>query len=135
MHQEFALSLCNELGLDFEFMCLIAHSIREQIQTHQRQAIDRGLADFRAGEEFMQMKKSTRSLLESSTIVNKKNLEQVLITEDNYLRNVGPDMGNPHDPNDVARWEPRIEVLDPEEIARIKKLEDRKNRYLIILNV
>src|SRR5690242_2898492 len=52
--QEFALNLCNELGLDFEFLNLIAHSIREQIQTYQRQAMERGLADYRGSEEFMQ---------------------------------------------------------------------------------
>ena len=36
--EDFAESLCSDLGLGAEFMLPVAHSIREQINEHQRQA-------------------------------------------------------------------------------------------------
>jgi len=120
--EDFALNLCNELGLNNEFMTLIAHSIREQIIYHQRQLLDRGF-----GGDF-QLKKSMRSLIESGAIGSKKNPDQIIVTEENYLRSTGP-AGYPFEGEEASRWEPRIEILDPRDIERIEKLEDRKSRY------
>lgn len=108
-------------------MTLIANSIREQIQVFQKQAIERS-GGFRAGEDFSLMKKSTRSLIENATLTGKKNLENTLITESNYLRSTGPADWYPYEGDELIRWEPRIEVLNPKDIDRIEKLEDRKIR-------
>jgi len=103
-------------------MTLIAHSIREQITYHQRQLLDRGF-----GGDYFQLKKSMRSLLESGPGMGKKNIDQIIITEDNYLRSTAP-AGYPYEGEEASRWEPRIEILDPRDIERIEKLEDRKTR-------
>jgi len=121
--KEFALHLCNELGLNQEFVALVAYSIREQIQYHQRDLLDLG---YGIGGGFMHLKKSTRSLLEE-TGMKDKNLGQIVITEDNYLRSTAS-ISYPHEGEEASRWEPRVEIIDPKDIARIEKLEDRRSR-------
>jgi len=122
--EEFAIQLCNELGLTNEFMVLIAHSIREQIEGFRREIIEMG------GESFANMKKSMRSLIESGQkFVNsslQKNLQSRVVTEDNYIRSV-PVAHNEED--GLALWGPKIEVIDPEDIEKFEKLENRKLRY------
>ena len=119
-----------------EFMTLIALSIREQIQLHQRDISDRTGFGYKSGEDFAQMKKSTRSLLESGLQQSKKkNFEHILITEDNYLRGSGPAGEYLYERDELNRWEPRIEILDYKDIERMEKLEDRKIRYIKFIEV
>jgi SWI/SNF-related matrix-associated actin-dependent regulator of chromatin subfamily B protein 1 len=129
--EDFALKLCNELGLNNEFMTQIAHSIREQIQAYQKQVMDKKDGFARGMEDFSTMKKSTRSLIESSSgftnIQIKSNYAPILITEHNYLRNVQQIYTDNTD--NINSWEPKIEFLDPNDIRKVQKLEDRKNRY------
>jgi len=125
--EEFALHLCNELGLNQEFVALVAYSIREQIQYHQRDLLDRGYG-LRGYDDFMQLKKSTRSLLEEGTGMRDKNLGQIVVTEDNYLRSTAP-ISYPQEGEEASRWEPKVEIVDAKDIARLEKLEDRRSRF------
>ncbi len=122
--KEFALHLCNELGLNQDFVALVAYSIREQIQYHQRELLDRGYG-IGGYDGFMHLKKSTRSLLEETGMKDK--LGQIVITEDNYLRSTAP-INYPQEGEEASRWEPRVEIIDAKDIARIEKLEDRRSR-------
>jgi len=112
-------------------MSQIAHSIREQIQAHQKQIMDQRNGFMRTMEDLSQMKKSTRSLIESSTgytnLQIKNNYAPILITENNYLRPVTQIYTDQND--NLNSWEPKIEFLDPNDIRKVQKLEDRKNRY------
>ena len=121
--------LCKELGLNDEFMTQVSHSIREQVQKHQRQAMESGR--YKGFDDLSNLKKSTRSLLESSSNYTNLNMKQeqahVLITEHNYLRDLQRIYTDLSD--NLCSWEPRVEMLDPEDIRRVQKTEDRKIRY------
>eukprot|EP01017_Pseudomicrothorax_dubius_P026902 TRINITY_DN3041_c0_g1_i3.p1 TRINITY_DN3041_c0_g1~~TRINITY_DN3041_c0_g1_i3.p1 ORF type:complete len:257 (+),score=52.02 TRINITY_DN3041_c0_g1_i3:346-1116(+) len=127
--EEFAYHLCSELGLNAEFAVQIAHSIREQIVAYQRQAMEKREDRGRGIEDISQMKKSTRSLLESSNALSniKSSFTTVQINENNYLRPIR--FINNDTTDNLTDWEPRIEILDPNEIKKVEKLEERKARY------
>ena len=99
---------------------MISHSIREQLETLRREVLETG------GEGLASLKKSTRALIES---VQKQSTNilagQRVITEQNYLRDIN---SNFLEGDNLAYWEPRIEVLDPEDLEKIEKLENRKLR-------
>ena len=120
------------MGLNTEFMAQIAHSIREQIQAHQKQIMEK--KDIRIMEDLSLLKKSTRHLIESSTCYTntqiKQNYAPILITENNYLRPISQIFTDQTD--NLNSWEPRIEFLDLNDIRKVQKLEDRKNRYYMI---
>jgi hypothetical protein len=56
----------------------------------------------------------------------KKTFEPITINEENYLRNLN--LIYVDNTDDLTNWEPRIEILDPEDIRKVQKLEDRKIR-------
>jgi hypothetical protein len=111
----------------------IAHSIREQIINYKKITMDKR-EDFKMLEDLSLMKKSTRSLLESSSSFTniKQAYTTVQITEQNYLRQIRQVYADGTD--NLYEWEPRIEVLDPNEIKKFEKLEDRQQRYLTSLH-
>ena len=112
-------------------MCQIAHSIREQVMKHQRQAMGSGQGRYQM-DDLSKIKKSTRSLLESSTSFTNINIKQeqasVVIDENNYLRDTGTFYGDLND--NLSLWEPRVELLDPNDIRKVQKTEDRKIRFV-----
>ena len=82
-------------------------------------------------EDLATLKKSTRSLLESSsnfTNINLKNPPSKVITPDNFLRPISHIYKD--DTDNLLIWEPHIEILDPSDIRKFQKLEERKNRFL-----
>lgn len=112
-------------------MTQISHSIREQIQKYQRQAMDRREGKFKGFDDLSSLKKSTRSLLESSSGYTNLNIKQdqssILINEHNYLRDLHQIYTDLSD--NLSFWEPRVELLDPSDISKVQKTEDRKIRY------
>lgn len=80
--------------------------------------------------DYSHLKKSTRTLLESSsnyTNLDLKAQAPQIITPENYLR---PLLYIYNDNTDnLSLWEPHIEILDPNDIRKHEKLEERKIRY------
>eukprot|EP01016_Furgasonia_blochmanni_P040451 TRINITY_DN5165_c0_g1_i8.p1 TRINITY_DN5165_c0_g1~~TRINITY_DN5165_c0_g1_i8.p1 ORF type:complete len:337 (-),score=31.12 TRINITY_DN5165_c0_g1_i8:236-1246(-) len=129
--EDFAITLCSELGLSGEFAVQIAHSIREQIIRYQRALEKEG--GRRGIEDLANLKKSTRTLLESSSHMTNMNLKHTIappitITEENYLRPITQIYADKTD--NLTMWEPKIEILDVADIKKVEKLEDRKSRYV-----
>jgi hypothetical protein len=82
-------------------------------------------------EDLATLKKSTRSLLESSsnfTNLNLKTPPSKVITTDNFLRPISHIYKD--DTDNLQIWEPHIEILDASDIRKFQKLEERKNRYV-----
>lgn len=82
-------------------------------------------------EDLANLKKSTRSLLESSsnfTNLNLKNPPSKVITQENFLRQISQIYKD--DTDNLQIWEPHIEILDPSDIRKFQKLEERKNRLV-----
>ena len=130
--KDFSYKLCEELGLNNEFAVEISHSIREQIQSYQKQIMDhREDGKMKIVEDLATLKKSTRSLLESSsnfTNLNLKTPPSKVITTDNFLRPISHIYKD--DTDNLQIWEPHIEILDASDIRKFQKLEERKNRYV-----
>ncbi|KAL4449871.1 hypothetical protein ABPG74_014990 [Tetrahymena malaccensis] len=123
--EQFAFNMCNELGLSGEFAQRIAYQIREQILSFQKQIMER-----RINQTASNFKKSTRSLIESSQ--NFTNFDpkihiqgNTVITEENYLRPVLQD-----NDYDSFQWEPKISILQPDDIRKVQKEEQRKQRLM-----
>eukprot|EP00828_Plagiopyla_frontata_P039040 TRINITY_DN5125_c0_g1_i1.p1 TRINITY_DN5125_c0_g1~~TRINITY_DN5125_c0_g1_i1.p1 ORF type:complete len:205 (+),score=28.65 TRINITY_DN5125_c0_g1_i1:258-872(+) len=128
--EEFAECLCKELALSEEFVKEVSFQIREQITEYQRQISEsKGNLSQQLYDDFSLLKKSTRSLLESSSRYNPflKNMAQI-ITPDNYLRPIQYVYKDNTD--NLALWEPHVTVLEKDDLEKIKKLEDRKSRYV-----
>lgn len=86
-------------------------------------------------EDLTTLKKSTRSLLESSsnfTNINLKNPPSKVITPENFLRPITQVYID--DTDNLQTWQPHIEILDPSDIRKFQKLEERKNRLILFKN-
>ncbi len=78
------------------------------------------------------LKKSTRTLIESSSNMASLNLKYsvappITINQDNYLRQITHIYQDESD--NVTGWEPKLEILDPIEVKKLEKLDERKSRY------
>lgn len=79
------------------------------------------------------MKKSTRSLFDGmsqqyNSLSLKNPAPSKVITPEEYLRPLTCIYKDNSD--NLQMWEPHIEILDPNDIRKFQKLEERKNRYV-----
>ena len=98
--EEFAKSVCKDLGIGTEFVLPISHSIREQILEFQKAAVN-------------EKKNYLPRYSQSGNNKNKVDLN-------NYLRDIY---------NRETEWQPDVKQISLEEIKRYEKKEERKNRH------
>ena len=98
--EEFAKSVCKDLGLGTEFVLPISHSIREQILEYQKSAVN-------------EKKNYFQRYSQNSSSKNKVDLN-------NYLRDIY---------NNDTEWQPDVKQISLEEIKKFEKKEERKTRH------
>ena len=98
--EEFAKSVCKDLGLGTEFVLPISHSIREQILEYQKSAVN-------------EKKNYFQRYSQNSSSKNKVDLN-------NYLRDIY---------NNDTEWQPDVKQISLEEIKKFENKEERKTRH------
>ena len=102
--ENFAHSLCTDLGLGSDFILPVTHSIKEQILDHQKNIMN----ERRRYYQLMYNRGSSSS-------VPIKILEPGNILRDIY--------------NETTEWQPIIKKISSEDIKKFEKKEERKLRY------
>ncbi|CAD8092991.1 unnamed protein product [Paramecium sonneborni] len=108
-----------EMGMPEQYEPKIAHALRESISSLQRQM------EPKTGEDYSNLKKSTRTLIESTTNYNqfKNVMFSNQINDKNWVR---CELEYDHQ----FQWGPQIELLDSNALRNVQKQEDRKTRYV-----
>jgi hypothetical protein len=102
--EEFAKSLCSDLGLGSEFLLPIAHSIKEQVLEYQKTAANE--------------KRTYYNLLYRNNI---NQTAKKVIDVENILRDVF---------TENTEWQPCIKKISTDDIKKFEKKEERKLRYV-----
>jgi SWI/SNF-related matrix-associated actin-dependent regulator of chromatin subfamily B protein 1 len=100
--ENFAMTVCKDIGLGSEFVLPISHSIREQVNEFQKAAVNERKNYYYNGYYS-----------KSSSVRNR-------IDINNFLRDIY---------DDESEWQPEIKQISLEEIKKFEKKEERKNRY------
>lgn len=101
--EEFAKSICIELGLGTEFVLPICHSIREQILDYQKSVVSEKKSYYYNG------------YYGKGNSSNKNKVDR-----NNYLRDIY---------SETSDWQPSVKHISQEEIKKFEKKEERKTRY------
>ncbi|MCQ2818274.1 MAG: SWI/SNF chromatin-remodeling complex subunit SNF5, partial [archaeon] len=101
--EEFAKTVCIDLGLGTEFVLPICHSIREQILEFQKSVVTEKKNSYYNGY-----------------YIKPNALSKNKVDENNYLRDIF---------TESSEWQPTVKKITQEEIKRFEKNEERKARY------
>jgi hypothetical protein len=152
----FAQRMCEDIGLQSEFIPLIANSISEQIFGFIFTKYERYLQLVnRARQQYVKENGDQDNIDESELMIDfeeiipklpvpatdskdNRDIESAAVNEDQKETREDETIeqkiqeGNDHiirDEDDLFEWQPRIETLDEDELERIAAKEERESRY------